>query len=188
MLKRGRCVSSSGGVAGGAMFVGCVVAGAVILASGGVPARGALMRDMTAVMIAVSFIALVLASGSVRLLLNSCSILVSGWDGRLRAGPHASSAGLIYQEAVGCSTSRLVSSSRRGYSLCLPVQDNSSQAYPQHDRPKTNQTHSCFSFEAVPKSPAAYRRPCSLAFPRTLLSILDMTARMWGVASGHTFM
>lgn len=47
------------------MFVGCVVAGSVIMANGGVPARGALMRDMAAVVIAVSSIALVLASGSV---------------------------------------------------------------------------------------------------------------------------
>ena len=47
------------------MFVGCVVAGSVIMASGGVPARGALMRDMASVVIAVSFIGLVLASGSV---------------------------------------------------------------------------------------------------------------------------
>ena len=49
------------------MFVGCVVAGSVIMASGGVPARGALMRDMASVVIAVSFIGLVLASGSVSL-------------------------------------------------------------------------------------------------------------------------
>lgn len=52
--------------AGGAMFVGCVVAGSVIMANGGVPARGALMRDTASVIIAVSFIGLVLASGLVR--------------------------------------------------------------------------------------------------------------------------
>ena len=54
--------------AGGAMFVGCVVAGSVIMANGGVPARGALMRDTASVIIAVSFIGLVLASGLVRIL------------------------------------------------------------------------------------------------------------------------
>ena len=59
-------------LAGGAMFVGCVVAGSVIMANGGVPARGALMRDMAAVVIAVSSIALVLASGSVSVVYWLC--------------------------------------------------------------------------------------------------------------------
>ena len=53
------------GLPGGAMFVGCVVAGSVIMATGGVPARGALMRDMAFLAIAVVSIGLVLASGSV---------------------------------------------------------------------------------------------------------------------------
>ena len=45
------------------MFVGCVVAGAVVLASGGAKARGALLRDVAAYLTAVGATAGVLASG-----------------------------------------------------------------------------------------------------------------------------
>jgi hypothetical protein len=46
------------------MFVGCVVAGAVVLASGGAKARGALLREAAGYLIAVAAAAAVLASGS----------------------------------------------------------------------------------------------------------------------------
>ncbi|KAK9818988.1 hypothetical protein WJX81_007256 [Elliptochloris bilobata] len=49
---------------GGGMFVGCVVAGAVVLASGGAKARGALLRDVAAYLVAVGAAMGVLASGS----------------------------------------------------------------------------------------------------------------------------
>lgn len=39
--------------AGGGLFVGCVVAGAIMLANGGAKARGALMRDVSAYCIGV---------------------------------------------------------------------------------------------------------------------------------------
>lgn len=45
------------------MFVGCVVAGAVVLASGGAKARGALLRDVAGYLLAVGAAAGVLASG-----------------------------------------------------------------------------------------------------------------------------
>ena len=45
------------------MFVGCVVAGAVVLASGGAKARGALLRDVAGYLLAVAAAAGVLASG-----------------------------------------------------------------------------------------------------------------------------
>ncbi|KAK9821207.1 hypothetical protein WJX74_010576 [Apatococcus lobatus] len=64
-VSSGRYRLALGALLGGAMFVGCVVAGSVIVASGGVPARGALMRDMASVIIAISFIGLILASGAV---------------------------------------------------------------------------------------------------------------------------
>ncbi len=46
------------------MFVGCVVAGAVILVSNGAKARGALVRDVTAYALATGLVVGLLASGS----------------------------------------------------------------------------------------------------------------------------
>ena len=45
------------------MFVGCVVAGAVVLVSGGAKMRGALLRDVAGYLVAVAAAAGVLASG-----------------------------------------------------------------------------------------------------------------------------
>lgn len=47
------------------MFVGCVVAGAVVLVSGGAKTRGALLRDVAGYLIAVAAAAGMLASGRV---------------------------------------------------------------------------------------------------------------------------
>ena len=47
------------------MFVGCVVAGSVMLACQGAKVRGALIRDVAAYAIAASSVALILWSGKV---------------------------------------------------------------------------------------------------------------------------
>ena len=47
------------------MFVGCVVAGSVMLACQGAKVRGALIRDVAAYAIAVLSVALILWSGKV---------------------------------------------------------------------------------------------------------------------------
>lgn len=51
--------------AGGGMFVGCVVAGSVMLVGSGAAVRGALIRDVSAYAIAASAVALMLHSGQV---------------------------------------------------------------------------------------------------------------------------
>lgn len=50
---------------GGGMFVGCVVAGSVMLVGSGAAVRGALIRDVSAYAIAASAVALLLHSGQV---------------------------------------------------------------------------------------------------------------------------
>ena len=52
-------------VAGGGMFVGCVVAGSVMLCCQGAKVRGALIRDVAAYAIVVVAVALILWSGQV---------------------------------------------------------------------------------------------------------------------------
>lgn len=54
------------GVVGGGMFVGCVVAGSVVLANGGAKARGALLRDVSTYFLAVSAVLAMLVTGQVR--------------------------------------------------------------------------------------------------------------------------
>jgi sodium/potassium/calcium exchanger 6 len=56
---------SLGGLTGGGMFVSTVVAGCVILASGGVACRGALIRDVAALGVAVSVVAYTLERGAI---------------------------------------------------------------------------------------------------------------------------
>ena len=51
--------------AGGGMFVGCVVAGSVMLCCQGAKVRGALIRDVAAYAIAVLAVAVILWSGKV---------------------------------------------------------------------------------------------------------------------------
>lgn len=51
--------------AGGGMFVGCVVAGSVMLCCQGAKVRGALIRDVAAYAIAVLAVAIILWSGKV---------------------------------------------------------------------------------------------------------------------------
>ncbi len=53
--------------AGGGMFVGCVVAGSVMLCCQGAKVRGALIRDVAAYAIAVLAVAIILWSGKVTL-------------------------------------------------------------------------------------------------------------------------
>jgi sodium/potassium/calcium exchanger 6 len=54
---------SLGALTGAAMFIGCIVAGCVIVVADGVPCRGALVRDATALLIAVSVVGVKLYSG-----------------------------------------------------------------------------------------------------------------------------
>ena len=54
--------------AGGGMFVGCVVAGSVMLCCQGAKVRGALIRDVAAYAIAVLAVAIILWSGKVIIL------------------------------------------------------------------------------------------------------------------------
>lgn len=55
------------------MFVGCVVAGSVMLACQGAKVRGALIRDVAAYAIAASSVALILWSGKVHDILGGSS-------------------------------------------------------------------------------------------------------------------
>ncbi len=54
--------------AGGGMFVGCVVAGSVMLCCQGAKVRGALIRDVAAYAIAVLAVAIILWCGKVIIL------------------------------------------------------------------------------------------------------------------------
>jgi sodium/potassium/calcium exchanger 6 len=54
---------SLGALTGAAMFIGAVVAGCVIVVAGGVPCRGALVRDVSALLIAVLVVAYKLYDG-----------------------------------------------------------------------------------------------------------------------------
>ena len=54
---------SLGALTGAAMFIGCIVAGCVIVVADGVPCRGALVRDVTALLITVLVVGLKLHSG-----------------------------------------------------------------------------------------------------------------------------
>ncbi len=57
--------------AGGGMFVGCVVAGSVMLCCQGAKVRGALIRDVAAYAIAVLAVAIIFWSGKVIPLLTT---------------------------------------------------------------------------------------------------------------------
>ena len=54
---------SLGALTGAAMFIGCIVAGCVIVVAGGVPCRGALVRDVMALLITVLVVGFKLHSG-----------------------------------------------------------------------------------------------------------------------------
>ena len=54
---------SLGALTGAAMFIGCIVAGCVIVVADGVPCRGALVRDVTALLIAVLVVGVKLREG-----------------------------------------------------------------------------------------------------------------------------
>ena len=61
--RSGALELAAGALLGSGLFVGCVVAGAVVRAAGGAPARGALLRDVCAYGIAVIGAVLVLSRG-----------------------------------------------------------------------------------------------------------------------------
>ena len=65
-----------GALTGAGMFVGTVVAGAVVVAAGGAKAKGALLRDVMAYLVTCGLVVAVLASGEVTL--AKCCFLV-GW-------------------------------------------------------------------------------------------------------------
>ena len=62
-VKSGHVDFALGALLGSGMFVGCVVAGTVILVSGGAKARGALLRDAGAFLVAVFAVTAVLVHG-----------------------------------------------------------------------------------------------------------------------------
>ena len=61
-------------LAGGGLFVGCVVAGAIMLANGGAKARGALMRDVGAYCIGVVTITAFMWTGEMTFF--GCAVLL----------------------------------------------------------------------------------------------------------------
>ncbi|KAK9829860.1 hypothetical protein WJX72_008316 [[Myrmecia] bisecta] len=63
-VKAGHYHLALGGLLGGGMFVGCVVAGLIVLANNGAKARGALLRDVAAYMTSVVVVALMIHSGT----------------------------------------------------------------------------------------------------------------------------
>ncbi|KAL3137711.1 hypothetical protein ABBQ38_004978 [Trebouxia sp. C0009 RCD-2024] len=74
-VRAGQYKLALGSLLGGGMFVGCVVAGSVMLACQGAKVRGALIRDVAAYAIAASSVALILWSGKVGFV-KACSLLV----------------------------------------------------------------------------------------------------------------
>ena len=64
--RSGALELAAGALLGSGLFIGCVVAGAVVRAAGGVPARGALLRDVCGYGIAVLGAVLVLSRGGGR--------------------------------------------------------------------------------------------------------------------------
>jgi len=64
--RSGALELAAGALLGSGLFVGCVVAGAVVRAAGGVPARGALLRDVCGYGVAVLGAVLVLSRGGRR--------------------------------------------------------------------------------------------------------------------------
>ncbi|KAL0053639.1 hypothetical protein WJX82_008689 [Trebouxia sp. C0006] len=74
-VRAGQYKMALGSLLGGGMFVGCVVAGSVMLCCQGAKVRGALIRDVAAYAIAVLAVAIILWSGKVGLT-KACFLLV----------------------------------------------------------------------------------------------------------------
>lgn len=74
-VRAGQYKMALGSLLGGGMFVGCVVAGSVMLCCQGAKVRGALIRDVAAYAIAVLAVAVILWSGKVGLM-KACFLLV----------------------------------------------------------------------------------------------------------------
>ncbi|DBA93227.1 TPA: hypothetical protein ACH3X2_003522 [Trebouxia sp. C0005] len=74
-VRAGQYKMALGSLLGGGMFVGCVVAGSVMLCCQGAKVRGALIRDVAAYAIAVLAVAIILWSGKVGLI-KACFLLV----------------------------------------------------------------------------------------------------------------
>jgi len=72
------------------MFVGCVVAGSVMLCCQGAKVRGALIRDVAAYAIAVLAVAIILWSGKVITLPTTCpTVSDNATDSYLRLASYA---------------------------------------------------------------------------------------------------
>jgi Ca2+/Na+ antiporter len=67
---------SQWGCAGGGLFVGCVVAGAIMLANGGAKARGALMRDVSAYCISVVTVTVFMWTGEMTYLRSALLLIL----------------------------------------------------------------------------------------------------------------
>ena len=63
-VRSGAVDLAHGAPLGGGLFVGCAVAGCVLRASGGAPARGALVRDVAAYGLSVATAAAILSTGA----------------------------------------------------------------------------------------------------------------------------
>lgn len=66
------------GCEGGGLFVGCIVAGAIMLANGGAKARGALMRDVSAYCIGVITITVFMWTGEMTYFRSGVLLILYG--------------------------------------------------------------------------------------------------------------